>query len=65
MGQNVGQKPIGAYATETGAGTGFAAYDKHGHTWSVEADEAAKLKSDRTTRIANCQTAKSNTKNLK
>ena len=45
------KKPIGAYATESR--TGWAAYDKEGHTWPVDDEEAVTLEKDRKARISN------------
>jgi hypothetical protein len=44
-------KPVSAYATHTG--TGWAATDKHGRTWSVNADTAANIEADRSNRNEN------------
>lgn len=43
-------KPIGAYRTE--GRTGWAAYDKHGRAWSVDAATAEELESARCARNA-------------
>lgn len=47
------QNPIGAYATDTG--TGWAAYNKHGQTWSVSTEDADTLEHDRNTRNVNAK----------
>lgn len=44
-------KPVSAYATHTG--TGWAASDKHGRTWLVDADTAETIEADRSYRNEN------------
>lgn len=41
-------KPVAAYRTATG--TGWAATDKHGHTWSVDMATAEAIEKDRANR---------------